>query len=133
MICELYTSYPPTVNNYYVKTQRGVFISQKGKKFRADVYKDVLEQLNGMPPIEGRIRVDIVFWPPDKRQRDEDNIKKGLYDALTHAKVWLDDSQIDQSFSYRGEPVFGGRLYIKVSEAGPLIPQGMEHLIESGE
>ena len=133
MICELYTSYPPTVNNYYVKTQRGVFISQKGKKFRTEVLKDVLEQLNGMPPITGRIRVDIVFWPPDKRQRDEDNIKKGLYDALTHANVWLDDSQIDQSFSYRGEPVFGGRLYIKVREAGPLIPQGMEHLIESGE
>lgn len=133
MICELYTSYPPTVNNYYVKTQRGVFISQKGKKFREEVVKDVLEQLGGMPPIEGRIRVEIVFWPPDNRARDEDNIKKGLYDALTHAKVWIDDSQIDQSFSYRGEKVFGGRLYIKVSEAGPLIPMGMEHLLDSGE
>ena len=59
MICELYTSYPPTVNNYYVKTQRGIFISQKGKKFRAEVLKDVLEQLNGMPPITGRIRVEL--------------------------------------------------------------------------
>ena len=133
MICELYTSYPPTVNNYYVKTQRGVFISQKGKKFREEVIKDVLEQLGGMPPIDGRVRVEIVFWPPDNRVRDEDNIKQPLYDALTHAKVWVDDSQIDQSFSYRGEKVFGGRLYIKVSEAAPLIPMGMEHLLDSGE
>lgn len=133
MICELYTAYPPTVNNYYVKTQRGLFISAKGKKFRDTLIKDVLEQLAGMEAIDYKIRVEIVAWPPDKRIRDLDNIKKPLFDAMTHAGVWVDDSQIDQDFTYRGEPVFGGALYIKVSEAGPLIPKGMEHLLESGE
>lgn len=133
MICELYTKYPPTVNNYYVKTQRGLFISQKGKKFRADVVKDVLEQLAGMETITQKIRVEIVAWPPDARIRDLDNIKKPLFDALTQAGVWADDSLIDQDFTYRGEKVFDGALYIKVSEAAPLIPKGMEHLLDSGE
>ena len=48
MIFELYTAYPPSVNNYYVKTQRGVFISQKGKKFRDQLIMDAHEQLDGM-------------------------------------------------------------------------------------
>lgn len=133
MIFELYTGYPPTVNNYYVKTQRGLFISAKGRKFRDQLVQDALEQLSGMPPIDGKVRVDIVFWVPDLRKRDLDNLLKPLFDAITQAKLWNDDSQIDQVCVYRGSKVFGGKTYIRVSEAAPIIPDGCESLIDSGE
>lgn len=133
MLFELYTAYPPTVNNYYVKTQRGVFISKRGKEFRDQLQKDVLEQLANMPTLRCRLAVEIVAWPPDHRRRDLDNIKKGLFDAMTHAGLWEDDSLIDQDFTYRGNPVLGGRLYIKVSEAAPCVPDGMEKLLDSGD
>lgn len=129
MILELYTSYPPTVNNYYAKTTRGVYISAKGRAFRDTLLKDVLEQVGTMKPISCRIRVEMVVWPPDKRRRDLDNLKKSLFDAMTHAGIWEDDSLIDQDFTYRGEVVLGGRVYIKVTEAGPLITDGMEHVV----
>lgn len=133
MIFELYTSYPPSVNNYYVKTQRGVFISQRGKKFRDDLLRDAMEQVGERLNITDKVKVEIVVWPPDKRKRDLDNIKKPLFDAMTHAGLWEDDSLIDQDFTYRGDVVFGGRIYIKVSEASPCVPDGMEHLIDSGD
>lgn len=133
MIFEMYTSYPPTVNNYYVKTQRGVFISQKGKKFRDQVIQDVCEQLAGFEKQYGRLRLDVVLFVPDKRRRDIDNVQKPLLDALTHAGVWDDDSQLDQITIYRGAHTFDGKTYIRVSEAGPIIPIGMEKLLDSGE
>ena len=134
MIFELYTAYPPSINNYYVKTQRGVFISQKGKKFRAQLIKDAHEQLGGMIPLTGRLRLEVVMWVPDNRARDQDNILKPIQDAMIHANIILDDSQIDQTFVYRGAKIPpDGALYIRVSEAAPCIPKGMEHLLDTGE
>lgn len=134
MIFELYTSYPPSVNNYYVKTQRGVFISQKGRKFRDQLIQDAFEQLGGMITVSDRVRLEIVAWVPDNRKRDLDNILKPIQDAMLHAKLLVDDSQIDQTFVYRGVKVApAGNLYIRVSEAAPCIPKGMEHLLDSGD
>ena len=134
MIFELYTSYPPSINNYYVKTQRGVFISQKGKKFRAQLIKDAHEQLGGMIPLTERLRLEVVMWVPDNRARDQDNILKPIQDAMIHANLMVDDSQIDQTFVYRGVKMPPeGALYIRVSHAAPCIPKGMEHLLDSGE
>ncbi|QVJ07732.1 putative holliday junction resolvase [Vibrio phage vB_ValP_VA-RY-3] len=134
MICELYTDFPPSVNNYYVKTQRGLFISQKGRKFRDQLIKDAHEQLGGMDPIECKVRIDVVAWVPDNRKRDLDNLVKPIQDAISHAHIWGDDSQVDQLVVYRGEKAApNGALYIRISEAAPCIPRGMEHLIDSGE
>lgn len=134
MICELFTAFPPSVNNYYVKTQRGVFISAKGKKFRDQLIKDAHEQLSGMEPIDCKVRIDVVYWMPDRRKRDLDNLVKPLQDALTHAHIWGDDSQVDQLCVFRGTvaPPEGG-CYIRISEAAPCIPRGMEHLLDTGE
>ena len=134
MIFELYTAYPPSINNYYVKTQRGVFISQKGKKFRAQLMKDAHEQLGGMIPLTEKLRLEIVMWVPDNRARDQDNILKPIQDAMIHANLIVDDSQFNQTFVYRGEKVPPeGALYIRVSHAAPCIPKGMEHLLDTGE
>ena len=82
MIFELYTVYPPSVNNYYVKTQRGIFISQKGKKFRDQLIKDAHEQLGGMIPLPDRVRLEVVAWVPDLRKRDLDNLLKPIHPII---------------------------------------------------
>lgn len=134
MIFELYTAYPPSINNYYVKTQKGVFISQKGRKFRDQLIADAYEQLGGMIPLTERVRLEVVAWVPDNRARDLDNLLKPIQDAMLCAKLLVDDSQIDQTFIYRGAKVPpNGLLYIRVSEAAPCIPKGMEHLLDSGD
>lgn len=129
MIFELYTAYPPSVNNYYVKTQRGIFISQKGKKFRSELLDSVHEQLAGFEPISGKVCMTVVAFVPDRRVRDMDNIQKPLLDAMTKAELWDDDCQVDQIFVYRGAVHKGGMVYIRVDEGGPIIPVGSERLV----
>ncbi|MCV5079210.1 RusA family crossover junction endodeoxyribonuclease, partial [Escherichia coli] len=45
-------------------------------------------------PTSAPASVEIVLFPPDNRIRDLDNYNKALFDALTHAGVWEDDSQV---------------------------------------
>jgi crossover junction endodeoxyribonuclease RusA len=117
---ELFLPFPPTVNNYYVKTKRGVFISQKGRKYRDEVLKAVLEQAGG-DTIDSNMLVEVILFPPDKRKRDVDNYNKALLDALTQAELWEDDSLIDQLFNYRGVTKKGGQVYIRITDAGPIM------------
>tara|TARA_R110000744_G_C19371578_1_gene562730 strand:+ start:26802 stop:27212 length:411 start_codon:yes stop_codon:yes gene_type:complete len=127
---EIFLPFPPTVNNYYVKTKRGVFISMKGKAFRAAVADAVNEQLPGVY-IDEKMLVEVILYPPDKRKRDVDNYSKALMDALTECGLWEDDSLIDQTFIYRGEVFNGeagnrksGMVYMRIVDAGPIMRIG---------
>ena len=122
MHIELFLPFPPTVNNYYSKTKRGVYISHQGRKFRDEVAEAVAEQLGGDLGITERMLVEVVLFPGDKRVRDVDNYSKGLLDALTKAFVWEDDALIDQLFIYRGEVRSRrGSCFVRITEAGPVI------------
>lgn len=67
-------------------------------------------QMIGIATITQRMKVALVLSPPDKRKRDLDNYLKATLDAMTHAGVFVDDSQIDALSIERGEvePRFGG-------------------------
>lgn len=125
MDIEFYVPFPPTVNSYYVKTKRGVFISNKGRKFREDVAEAVAQQLPGLAlDSVDKLLMECVLFPPDERRRDVDNYNKSLLDALKHTGLFEDDSQIDQLFVYRGAKVYGGTVFIRLADAGPVIPVG---------
>jgi crossover junction endodeoxyribonuclease RusA len=122
MYHELYLPFPPTVNNYYKKAAHGGrYISNKGRKFRDDTIKAVLEQLPDIH-LDGKLLMEVILFPPDKRQRDIDNYNKSLLDALTHSGVWEDDSQVDQLFIYRGSVRSrNGSVYIRLMDAAPVL------------
>lgn len=122
MECEFYLSWPPSINNYYVKTKRGVFISQKGRKYREQVAEAINGQLSNLH-IDYKVYFEAVLYPPDKRIRDLDNYLKPMLDAITVAKLWDDDVQVDQIFLLRGNvnrPK--GSVFIRLCEAGPIVP-----------
>ena len=102
--------WPPSVNNYkepysYKKGRRRLTqfrLNDRARKYRSDAIAAIWEKL-GMPtPSVSRLRLTIVFVPPDRRKRDLDNHVKGIQDAMTHAKVYKDDSQIDELRLIRG-------------------------------
>lgn len=118
MKIELYLDFPPSINNYYVKTRNGVFISKAGRAFRSgslEKINDVLGTLTGNDfPLVLPVSITVVYYPPDKRKRDLDNYKKALYDVITHSGIWDDDSLVDQEFIYRGVVAKPGFCWILI-------------------
>jgi len=108
--------YPPSINHYWRHVGPRTLISREGRTFR----KNVCALLGGSgprkPPSGGRIALAMDAFPPDRRRRDLDNIAKPVLDALEHAGIYEDDSQIDLLLTRRGEVVKGGRLDIRVEE-----------------
>jgi crossover junction endodeoxyribonuclease RusA len=132
MKIELFLPFPPSINNYYVKTRNGVFISKAGRAYRSgslEIISEVCGPIIDDLPLDYPLAVTLVLYPPDKRTRDLDNYKKGLYDAITHSGLWRDDSLIDQEFVYRGVCIpkssgenRSGFVWVCIQPAGPVIP-----------
>ena len=88
-----------------------------------------LPQLRGIPvhgtslfrkPSSSLASVEIVLYPPDERRRDIDNYNKALFDALTHAGIWEDDSQVRRMLVEWGPKVPGGRVEISITKHVPM-------------
>ena len=106
--------YPPSVNHYWIHTRRGAFISKKGVEFRKQVHE--IAQTEICYGRDTRLFVDVSVWVPDKRKRDLDNLLKSLLDALQHADIFADDSQIDDLRITRVGWCEGGKVTVKISE-----------------
>lgn len=110
--------WPPSANHYWRHLTSGklagrVLISQQGRVFRAQVATNALAEKWPRFGSDKRLRVRILAFMPDKRRRDLDNLLKSAMDALTHAGVWADDSQIDSLLIERA-PTLGGMLKVEV-------------------
>lgn len=111
--------WPPSVNHAWRHVGNRTLISAAGRDFRREIQKyGTLLRLEKKLPLEsilGKLDVSIILYPPDSRRRDLDNYFKAPLDALTHAKVWGDDSQIKRLSDEWGDRVKGGgfRLIVK--------------------
>lgn len=86
----------PSVNNLYFtgrKLRGGKVLSKEQRSFRQRVLEELTKK-----KIEGigaaAVEVLIYYRPPDKRKRDVDNYIKAVFDSLTAAHFWTDDSQV---------------------------------------
>lgn len=106
--------YPPSVNHIWRRVGSRTVISREGRRYRKDVCAALAAR--GRPQrLEGRLAVRITVCPPDHRRRDLDNVQKSLLDALAHAGVYRDDSQIDRLEVHRGPVTRGGRVLLEIS------------------
>lgn len=109
--------FPPSVNMYWRHTTRGTKISAGGRTFRANAIASIYETLRHRPkPIATSVEVHVVLYPPTRQSRDLDNYQKALFDALTHAGVWEDDSQIKRMLVEWGPVTKGGKAEIVISD-----------------
>jgi crossover junction endodeoxyribonuclease RusA len=91
--------FPPSVNSIWRSLGRGrVVLSEKGRAYRAHVAACVIREraAGSLPrtPYDQPVAVEIRATPPNKARRDIDNLPKAIFDALTHAGVWTDDSLV---------------------------------------
>jgi crossover junction endodeoxyribonuclease RusA len=109
--------WPPSINHYWRHVGPRTLISREGRAFRANVCALLAGGCGPRkPPAGGRIALAMDAFPPDRRRRDLDNLQKSTLDALQHAGLYEDDSQIDLLVTQRRDVVPGGRLTVRLNE-----------------
>lgn len=116
LVIELQLPFPPSVNTYWRHLSKGplagrTLLSEAGRNYR----EAVVRQLFSTSRIgSARVKVDIECRMPDRRKRDLDNVPKALLDALTHAAMWDDDSQVDDLRVWRSS-LMGGLAIVRIT------------------
>ena len=85
--------WPPSVNNYWHRNGKTIYVSKRGKEFRNEVYY-LCRQYKDAFDCDAALAMFIWVYPPDKRKRDLDNLLKATCDSLEYVGVFPDDSQI---------------------------------------
>ena len=111
---EITLPFPPTVNTYWRKWNNRMVISEKGRAYR-EIVGDLMTIQGKVFHTSKPLRVEIKAYRPDKRRRDLDNLLKATFDALAHAGVYEDDSQIVDLRIYWAKEL-GGMLKIRLGE-----------------
>lgn len=112
--------FPPSMNHAWRRVGNKTIISKSGRQYREDVAYACLVQR--AKRIDGRLGVHILLRPPNRVRRDVDNFCKQTLDALTHAGVWEDDSQIDDLHISRGDVLAGGLAVVTIRELEDATP-----------
>ena len=90
--------FPPSVNMRWRGGGCNTHVSRETSAFElASVYRIMSQRGQKKLPrtkITGPLALIIYLRPPDRIRRDIDNYIKAINDALTKAKVWEDDSQV---------------------------------------
>ena len=99
--------FPPSVNGYWRNINGRTLISAKGRAYKRAIAK-LVQWNHAAKKLQGRLTVEVILHPPDRRKRDIDNSMKALLDSMQVAGVYLDDSQIDKLVIERRDVEKGG-------------------------
>ena len=103
--------WPPSINGAWYRGVKGR-LTKKGRAFRDQVIELTRQRNSEEALIDAPIRLDLYFFPPDRRIRDNSNHTKVLYDALTKSGFWADDSLVKSETYHTGEVVAKGCLIL---------------------
>lgn len=86
---------PVSTNHMYRKTRRGVFLTDKARKYKADAYAIALEARQGHDLSAETWSFTWMVYLPDLRNRDLDNLLKIPQDGVCEA-LGINDNAITE-------------------------------------
>ena len=105
--------WPPSVNHYWLRNRNGgMRIGDAGQAYR----KAIEDALLGRGCVKGRLGITIHAYPPDRRERDLDNILKALLDAIAHTGAIESDKYIDVIRIFRSCVIKGGEVRVDIEK-----------------
>ncbi len=84
----------PSVNHYLGRYGSRSFLTKQAKEYIAAVKQRIEPFYRQYGSISYPVKVLVHVWVPDARRRDVMNYEKVCNDALTRARLWVDDSLI---------------------------------------
>jgi len=132
--------FPPSGNRYWRHVKGRTILAKAARDYRKAVDLAVMQQ-NARAQLACPLTVSAALTAPDRRKRDLDNYWKQLADALQHAGVYIDDSQIQAlQLAWTGETVAPGGVVVSISrknmpqiEATPKATQRSAKKASAGE
>lgn len=107
--------WPPSVNAWKSPFKNRMILTKRGREYRAEALS-VIGQLGlSNENIKCDVHVSLILNPPTMRRYDIDNFCKSLFDALSLAGFWLDDSQIVSLSIKKGGKELGGNIQVSVN------------------
>ncbi len=112
--------WPPSGNKLWrhLPNRRKPVLAKDGKLYYLAVKSLVLKarSLGEIPrdAIAEPVQVAMAYYPPDRRKRDAGNMEKVIYDALTRAGLWVDDSLGNNQERQWLDPERPGRVEIRI-------------------
>lgn len=110
--------WPPSMNHVWRVGLRKAYLDSQVQAFRIRALAAVkAARISGTAPSEplsGPVAVMLECFPPDRKRRDLDNLPKAVFDAMTKARVWNDDSQVQLMLPFWGPRRKGGRIEVSV-------------------
>ena len=107
-VCAFSMPYPPSVNGMYNRSPHGVFVKEKVKQYKKEVYFTLRNKIICFE--DASVFLDISIYPPDKRERDIDNILKVTFDCIQLLTIVNRDSQIQDLAVHRKFVIEKGRI-----------------------
>ena len=117
--------FPPSGNRYYRHVGYRTLLSREGRAYRRQVCGLLAGRVG--QPLSGPLDVELDLYPPDRRRRDWDNFQKAVWDALQHAGVYRDDSQIRRAVIEMHAPDRESRAEVCIQPRQQQIPTCPQH------
>lgn len=112
--------FPLSVNAVWMPLYGRMVLRPEARAYRDRLVAEIKAQEIGGFDKQDRLAVHYVLFEPDARARDVANYDKLLSDTLTKAKIWHDDSQIDDNRQTRGGiDADRPRIEVFISAIGP--------------
>jgi crossover junction endodeoxyribonuclease RusA len=119
--------FPPSVNANWrpirARTRKGMrarmILSDRARSYRDEVI-DLCRIARPKKLGSQELEAILIIYPPDRRVRDVDNLSKAVFDALEHAGVYNNDSQIIRLTTVKGEIIKKGLMVVLLKPANHL-------------
>lgn len=117
--------FPPSVNQLYGynSSTHSIYLKPIGKNYKTAASFLIAKQMKEQRAvrIEKPCSIIVHFSPPDKRFHDIDNLYKILFDTLTYAGAWKDDSLCKERYDCKFPPEKPGSLILQIIQSDDLL------------
>lgn len=111
--------WPPSVNRYWRHVGGKTLLSAQGRAYSARACAGLVQQKpQEFARFDAPVAATLHFHEPDRRKRDLDNCLKAIFDCLTKAGVWKDDSLVHEFHAFRAAIVKDGLVEVAIRLLG---------------
>lgn len=120
-VYRLVLPYPPSANRS-VRVGKGKFYKPGFiERFNWAVLAEATKRKTPKFPLEVRLHIEILLYPPNKQMQDIDNRVRQIYNSLQASGVVQNDYQFETMYVARKEVVKGGACEISLEVLSPAL------------